>query len=187
MGSRNLAGIASIVVFALASPSLAELPGQITVGKQTLKLNGAGMRTKTFVNIYESGLYLAAPSTDAQKILAADELMSIRVKITSGFVSRSSLVKSFQESLKASTGGKTDKIAKETQALLSALSDEVKKNDIYDFLYVPSRGLYVMKNGKVKGTIPGLHFKQALYGIWLSDSPVDKSLRQALLSGGKRR
>ena len=63
------------------------------------------------------------------------------------------------------------------------LREEVKKNDVYDFVYVPTKGLHVLKNGKVQGVIPGLEFKQAFYGIWLSETPVDSGLRQALLSG----
>ena len=65
----------------------------------------------------------------------------------------------------------------------NSLKDEVQKNDIYDFVYVPAKGLYIMKNGTVKGNVPGLAFKQALFGIWLSDAPVDKGLRQAMLAG----
>ncbi len=171
----------------LAMSAQAELGPQLKIGDQVLMLNGAGGRTKAFVQIYESGLYLQRPSSDARAILEADELMAIRVKITSGLVSRSSLVSSLQEGLAQSTGGKPESIAQETQQLMQTLKDEVKKNDYYDFVNVPNRGLYVLKNGSVQGVIPGLAFKKALFGIWLSDSPVDQGLRQAMLSGGARR
>ncbi len=179
--------IAIVATCMLATSAMAELPAEIKISGNALKLNGAGKRTKTFVQIYESGLYLQKPSRDAKAILEADELMAIRVKITSGFVSRSSLVKSLQESLEKSTGGNTRAIAKETQQFVASLKDEVKKNDIYDFVHVPTKGLYVVKNGSVKGSIPGTAFKKALFGIWLSDAPVDKTLRQAMLSGGNVR
>jgi hypothetical protein len=161
----------------------AELGPQLKIGDQVLLLNGAGVRTKTFVQIYESGLYLLNPSQDSQDILAADELMAIRVRITSGFVSRSALVKSLQDGLAQSTKGEADEFASETEQLTQMLQDEVKKNDVYDFVYVPHKGLCVLRNGKIQGVIPGLSFKKALFGVWLSDSPVDKDLRQAMLSG----
>ena len=170
-----------------ASNALAELSNQLNVGGQSLVLNGSGGRTKAFIQIYESGLYLMTPSRDSKTIIAADELMAIRIKITSGFVSRSSLVSSLKESLESSSGGNMAAIAKETNMFIDSLKEEVKKDDTYDFVHVPNKGLLILKNGSVKGTVPGLAFKKALFGVWLSDAPVDKDLRQAMLSGGLRR
>jgi hypothetical protein len=175
--------LALSLFFALISTACAELGPQLKIGDQSLVLNGAGVRTKTFVPIYESGLYLLKPTKDAQTVLAADEMMAIRIRITSGFVSRASLVSSLQEGLAQSSKGRPDTYERETQQLQQLLQEEVKKNDVYDFVYVPAKGLHVLKNGKMQGVIPGLSFKQALFGIWLSDSPVDKDLRQAMLSG----
>lgn len=186
MTFRNLRFALIVWIFA-AVPVSAELTGQLKISGQTLLLNGSGMRTKTFVHVYESGLYLLAPSRDAHTIMASDELMAIRVKITSGFVDRDSLVASLQEGLRMSTGGKSHEIAGQTKMFVDILKDEVKKNDIYDFVHIPNNGLYILKNGTVQGTIPGLAFKKALFGIWISDAPVDKNLRQAMLSGGVQR
>jgi hypothetical protein len=63
------------------------------------------------------------------------------------------------------------------------LQEEIKKNDTYDFVYVPSEGLNVLRNGKSLGVVPGLEFKKAFFGIWLSDYPVDRDLRKKMLSG----
>ena len=41
---------------------------QISVGGETLKLNGAGLRTKFFMNIYIGALYLGEKSKDAEAI-----------------------------------------------------------------------------------------------------------------------
>lgn len=177
----------SILAMAMCITSIshahADLGPQIKIGEQILRLNGAGVRTKTFVQVYEGGLYLSKPSADSKAILAADELMAIRVKITSGFVTRSSLVASLKEGLAQSYPGAPEELSRETQQLQQLLQDELKKNDVFDFVYMPNKGLCVYKNGKVQGVIPGLEFKKALFGIWLSESPVDKDLRQAMLSG----
>jgi hypothetical protein len=37
------------------------------------------------------------------------------------------------------------------------------------------------KNEVLKGKIPGFDFKKALFGIWLSDKPVDETLKKHLL------
>ena len=175
--------LALVIGFLAPLNARAELGPELSVGGQKLQLNGAGTRSKTFIQIYESGLYLLRPSQDAAAIVAGDELMAIRVRITSRFVSRSSLVESLKEGLVQSTGGKTQEIANETEQFINTLKDEVNKNDVYDFVHVPGKGLYIVKNGQVIGTVPGLAFKQALFGIWLSSTPVDKELRQAMLSG----
>lgn len=175
------------LVTLLPNSAEAKLPREIKIGNQSVVLNGKGTRTKTFVSIYESGLYLLSPSSDAEEILAADQLMAIRIQILSGFVSRAKLVSSLLEGLKKSTDGKIATIEKETQLFLSCLKDEVKKNDIYDFVYRPSQGLYILKNGKMLGNVPGLAFKQAFFGIWLSDQPVDKDLRTAMLRSATKR
>jgi hypothetical protein len=167
----------------LVSQVRAELGPQLKIGDQVLRLNGAGTRTKTFVQIYESGLYLQNLTSDARAILDADELMAIRVRITSGFVSRASLVSSLQDGLAQATGGRADEFAAEIDQLQKILKEEVKRNDVYDFVYVPGQGLHILKNGKSQGAIEGLAFKRAFYGVWLSDAPVDKELRQAMLSG----
>lgn len=164
------------------STASAKLGPELKFGEQVLQLNGSGVRTKSFVTIYEGGLYLVKPNRDAQTILAADEPMAIRIKITSGFVSRPSLVSSLKEGLAKSTKGNTEAIARETEQLQELFQDEVQKNDIYDFVYVPKEGLNVLKNGKAQGVIQGLEFKKAFFGIWLSDSPVDKDLRKGMLS-----
>lgn len=179
--------LAFVISGILVSNLYADLPAKVAVGGVELKLNGAGKRSKYLMSVYESGLYLREPNTDAEKVVEGDELMAIRVKITSSLVGREKLVASLEEGLEASTDGKTEAIARETEQFLECLQDEVAKDDMFDFVYVPNKGLFIMKNGKHKGTVEGLEFKQAFFGIWLSDKPVDKALKQAMLSGSKVR
>jgi len=168
---------------ALISNARAELDNQLNIGERVLRLNGSGVRTKTFVQVYEAGLYLLKPATDAQTVLDSDEPMAVRIKVTSGLVSRASLVSSLKDGLAQANRGKPEGFARETMQLQNLLQEEIKKNDIYDFVYVPSEGLNVLRNGKSLGVVPGLEFKKAFFGIWLSDYPVDRDLRKRMLSG----
>jgi hypothetical protein len=63
------------------------------------------------------------------------------------------------------------------------MQDGIRKNDTCDFVYVPSEGINFLKNGKSLGVVPGLSFKEAFFGIWLSDDAVDRNLRKRMLSG----
>ena len=46
-----------LILMGLTASARAELTASLKIGDQVLQLNGAGVRTKTFVQIYESGLY----------------------------------------------------------------------------------------------------------------------------------
>jgi len=189
--SRNLFKAALILVglsICILDASAAEkLPSQIQVGEHRLMLNGSGVRTKTFLELYVAGLYLTKPSNNSAKILAADDPMALRIKITSGFVSQSSLVDSLEEGFKNTTGGDTREIRKEIEQFREFFTDEIKKGDVFDMVYLPQHGVIVNKNGKLKGAVPGAKFKLALFSIWLSDKPADSALKQALLAPPKVR
>ena len=180
--TRNFLPAICLSLIAISTAS-AELAPQMAAGGKVLRLNGSGGRTKTFVQVYEGGLYLLKPATDAKTVLESDEVMAVRIKVTSGFVSRTSLLSSLKEGLAQSSRGRPDAFARETGQLQQLLQFEIRKNDIYDFVYVPSEGLNVLKDGKNLGVIPGLEFKKAFFGIWLSDSPVDSDLRKKMLAG----
>ena len=40
---------------------------------------------------------------------------------------------------------------------------------------------FANKNGVKKGTIEGLDFKKALFGIWLGNKPADDDLKDGML------
>ncbi|XZE18558.1 chalcone isomerase family protein [Pirellulaceae bacterium SH449] len=158
------------------------LPAEIKAGEHRLVLNGSGARTKAFMELYTAGLYLTKTSNQAGAIIAADEPMAIRIKITSGWVSQSNLLDSLEDGFKNATGGNSREIRREIDQFRECFKDEISKGDVFDILYLPNQGVVVSKNGKFKGNINGPKFKQALFGIWLSDKPADSSLKQALLT-----
>lgn len=176
------------IVIAASNPiTAADLPGHLDAGEYKLVLNGSGVRTKAFVPLYTAGLYLLKPSNSAAEVVRADEPMALRIKITSGFVSQSSLMASLDDGFESSTGGKTQPIREQIQQFRDCFTEDIKKGDTFDMVYTPKHGVIINKNGKLKGVVPGIEFKQALYGIWLSDKPADSSLKQALLTSEKVR
>jgi hypothetical protein len=160
----------------------AELPQQLQAGEHRLVLNGWGTRSNTFLKLYVAGLYLTTPSRDPQTIVAANEPMAIRIKITSGFVSQAKLVASLSEGFDKATGGNTAPIKTEIDQFRECFKDEITKGDVFDIVYVPQHGVIVNKNGRLKGVVAGGEFKKSLFGIWLSDAPADESLKQAMLT-----
>ena len=44
-------------------------------------------------------------------------------------------------------------------------------SDFFEFIYMPDEGTNVLKNSTYIDTIPGIEFKKAFFGIWLSKQP----------------
>ena len=55
--------------------------------------------------------------------------------------------------------------------------------DFYEFIFIPETGIHVLKNNEQVQLIPGLEFKKAFFGIFLSDNPIQKNLKKAMLGG----
>ncbi len=159
----------------------AATPASIEVDGGTLVLNGSGSRTKYLMQMYMGGLYLQKPSRDAAGIIAADAPMAIRLEITSAFVTQEKLVESLREGFHNATGGNVAPIAQEIEQFRQCFAQPITKGDVFELVYLPARGVTVVKNGKPVGVVQGLPFKQAMFGIWLCGRPADESLRVAML------
>ena len=157
------------------------LDNTLNFGNTELILNGAGIRKKAMVlKLYSGGLYLAKKSKDATSIINADETMAIRLVITSSFVSSEAMQEAVNEGFEASTGEKTTPIASEIKKFISFFNDEIVEEDMFDITYQET-GVVVYKNNKELGTIEGLDFKKALFGIWLGKDPADNKLKKGML------
>lgn len=158
-----------------------ELAPTITVGEQELTYNGAGIRKKLFIKLYVGSLYAAQNSNDAAALVSADEAMAIRINVISDFLTRSKMVKALNEGFAKSTGGDTAPVQAGIDQLMELMKDKIKTGNSLTLAYEPGAGTHVMRDGEALSVIPGLAFKQALFGIWLSDSPAQASLKKAML------
>ncbi|CAM2066922.1 Chalcone isomerase family protein [Sulfidibacter corallicola] len=158
------------------------LPDNMKIENQDLVLNGAGLRKKLFIKVYAGGLYVKAKSKDAAAVVKADEPMVVRMHFIYNGVSASKLTTAWNDGFKAATGGKTEPIQKHIDAFNALFTGEAKKNDVYDVIYVPGKGVELKVNGSSKGTVSaGIDFKQALFGIWLGDKPADSGLKKGMM------
>ncbi len=166
----------------VSAHALDGIPKSFKVGGTNLVLNGAGSRTKFIITVYNAGLYLQKKSNDANKIIAANEPMAIRMKIKSGFASAEKIKAALLKGFKNSTGGNTAPIQPQIDQLLTAaFTGKISKGDIFDLVYTPGGGTQVLKNAKSMTVVRGLPIKQALFGIWLSAKPAQSSLKAEML------
>lgn len=157
------------------------VPGDLTLAEKKLLLNGAGTREKYFMDMYVGALYLPAKSSDAKKIIAADESTAITLHIVSSLITSSRMQEAITEGFEKSTGGNTAALKDKINTFTKIFSEAITKQDIFRITYQTKEGLTVYKNGIKKGSIPGLDFKKALWGIWLGDDPADDDLKSAML------
>ncbi|WP_417544646.1 chalcone isomerase family protein [Marinobacter sp.] len=157
MENAFLAGFASLMLAAtLSAPALAltvggvYVPDTYTANSTELQLNGAGTRSKFFIDLYVGSLYVPKAEHDGNAVVDADE----------------------------------PSIQSEIDQFMSVFKEEIKAGDVFDLVYVPGEGVKVFKNSEQKGTVGDLKFKKALFGIWLSDEPAQKSLKKKMLGQG---
>jgi hypothetical protein len=158
------------------------VPRKIEYQGKTLQLNGAGGRSKMWLEVYVQALYLSQLSQDPQFIIDSDTEMAIRIEITSSMVSSNKLTKAMNAGFEKSAGANLDQLRPRIETFKSFLSDAITEKDVFILAYNPlDQTLNVYKNEVLKGKIQGFDFKKALFGIWLSDKPVDETLKKNLL------
>ena len=158
-----------------------EIPDALNKAGLALVLNGAGTRSKFFMDIYISALYLEQTSQDAELILRADKPIGLRLHIVSGLVDSDDLKDAIKDGFEDATGGNLQPIQSQIDQFMKLMNAETQKGDYFDFIYLPQTGLKIYKNDTYQEDIKGLSFKRAFFGIWLGDEPADEDLREEML------
>lgn len=155
------------------------------VAGASLKLNGAGLRTKFVFKVYAAGLYLAAPAKTPAEIYAAKGPKRLKV--------------SFVRETDATTLGKTmsqvmsDNLPREQFGKcipglikLGELFAEKKKMGIGEMFTVdelPGKATLISINNKLAAEISEPEFFNCLMYNYFGDRPADAKLKVALLGG----
>ncbi len=157
------------------------IKNSITINHQKLLLNGAGVRSMFFFNIYIGALYVQNRETNPQKIINSKQTMNIRMIITSSLISSQKMKNGFKDAFKKSlkSGYYTNK--KTIQQFLTTFNTKISKKDIYDFLFYQKNGVMIYKNHKLIQTINSFAFKKALFAIWFGYYPAQESLKKKML------
>jgi hypothetical protein len=109
--------------------------------------------------------------------------MALRIDVTSEMVTADAMKKALSEGLDKSTNNNTGPILNEIEQLSSSFNSDVSSGDFYEFIYIPELGTHVLKNSELVEIIPGFDFKKAFFGIFLSNNPIQKNLKKAMLGG----
>lgn len=153
------------------------LPDTATVNGTSIPLNGMGLREKAgFLDIYVGGLYLAKPTHDGTTAATTDEAKRIVMHFVYK-VSRAQMEESFTEGFANSPGA----TASEMATLSAMLPDSINVGQEVIIDYAPGVGTSMSIAGVKKGTIPGVSFMKALFGIYVGAKPPTADLKAGLL------
>ena len=172
-----------IGIFSVSTISANEPPQAIEFEGSTLILNGKGTRVVFFMKVYDGSLYLETKSKDADEIINSTSPMALRIDVISEMVTADAMKKALSEGFEKSTNNNTNHILEEIKQLSSSFNSAVSTGDFYEFIFIPETGTHVLKNNKLVDIIPGFDFKKAFFGIFLSNNPIQKNLKKAMLGG----
>jgi hypothetical protein len=178
---------AALALLALASPARAvkvggvEFQDAIDVDGAKLTLNGAGIRKKFVIKVYAGGLYLAAPSKDADAIVAADAPKRVRMVFLRD-VSRKQIMDAYRDGFRANSGGPNlEPLLAKLEKLTPAIPDLKEGAEMF-VTYVPGKGTTVAAaGGGAPVTVEGKDFADAMFRNWLGGEPADAGLKEAML------
>ena len=162
----------------------AELAGvtmedNVTIGEQTLVLNGQGLRKKLFIKVYVAGLYLPAKETDAAKVLAADAPRRLEMSFLYG-VGAGKLKDAWNEGLENNTPQASSTVQQGFEKLNGWMEDMAKGEQMV-FTYLPGSGTEVTVKGESRGSIAGKGFADALFACWIGPEPPSADFKDGLL------
>ncbi len=180
---KNILKIFTILTLLITFGSAAKISGVNMPNslQNGLILNGAGIRSKFFFDLYVGGLYLKNKTSNALHVINSDEPMAIKLHITSSLITSKKMMDATMEGFENSTKGNIKPLKKQIDEFINVFKKEIKDGDIYDFVYTPQIGVKIFKNSKLITTIKGLEFKKALFGIWFCEKPAQKSLKKEML------
>lgn len=150
---------------------------------EALQLYGAGLRKFLWIDMYVGVIYLKDKKLTPHQIIHSNEPMALRLHIISSLISKKRTIKAIKDGFDKATKGNASQYQERIDQMIGFFKNEIQPNDIIDLVYKPSGEIRIYRNTNYLGSLNGLDFKQALFGMWLSENAVDKNMREAILNG----
>lgn len=160
-----------------------KLAEEVKLADTPLQLNGAGTRSKLFIDIYVAALYLKTKTPDASNVLSDAGAQRVALHMVYNMGS-GTLLDAFKKAIEANQSpgelAALEARLKKFYAIFDSLSG-VNKGDVILLDYLPGTGTRVTINGLERGTVEGVDIHRALLKIWLGEHPVQDELKKDLL------
>lgn len=174
MAATTLPAAAKTIADVTLSPSL-DTQGQ------PLTLQGAGIRSKFFMDLYVGSLYSSAADISADQVLSGDDLNAIRLNIVSGLITSDKMIDTIEAGFKKAAKGDYDNLKPQIERFIAVFNQPIEEGDQFTLVSIPGTGVEAFKNGELLTLVEGEQFRTTLFGIWLGDDPADDDLKQEML------
>ena len=161
-----------------------DLPDQVLLdgASYNVSINGVGMRTKFFFDIYIGALYLEKAVKTSKQALSQNGSNRVFMHFVYDEVSSEKLVSGWNDGFEENLNDEQLAGLAARIKTFNAMFETVHAGDEILLDYTPSQGTRITIKGEVKGTIEGKDFNQALLNIWLGEEPADDALKEAMLN-----
>ena len=146
-----------------------------------LQLNGIGLRTKFFFDIYIGALYTETAVNSRDAVHALTGPKRIMMHIVYGEVSKEKLVSGWNEGFENNNTSERLAALEKNITRFNSMFPTLVEGDVVTLDFIPDKGTVVTIKGENKGLIAGDAFYAALLDIWLGDEPADDDLKESLL------
>ncbi len=166
------------------------LPRRVRLAGVELQLNGAGVRAVAWFKAFVAALYLGARAGTAAEVIAAPGPKRLQLHLLTD-VPAAELSKALRRGVQRnSSAAEAEQIGGPVEQLAAAIDalGTLRKGDVLDLDWEPSRGVGLLLNGTLKSgprDQPGLS-QPALYAAvlraFIGDRPYDERLKAGLLA-----
>ncbi len=154
-------------------------PPTIEAGGKTLHLMGMGLRKKMIFKVYLASLYLETEAKDGKAAIEPDEVKRVQMHMLRD-LERGKIIEAVREGFQRNSKDQMPALQARLDRFLSAIPD-LKEGEELSVTYVPGRGTLISAAGQQKVTLEGKDFADALFSVWLGQSPVDDELKEEML------
>ena len=137
-----------------------------------------GLRTKMTFKVYVAGLYLEAPSKNADLVLAAEAIRRVEMVMMRD-LEKGKIIEAVEKGFEKNSKAKLPSLKARLDQFNAGLTD-LKEGDKLVITYVPTKGINVQSGAK-SIAIEGKDFADALFAVWLGKYPVDEGLKEGML------
>lgn len=157
-------------------------PTEKNVDGKTLQLNGLGYRKAfVFVKVYTVGLYLENSTQDSQQIIESEQVKQMVTTYLSSKATAEKIKNGFIEMMEKCNPPEMFKQQKKNIDLYASWIDKDMKPGLTSVsTYVPGKGLTLVYQDQLKGTIPDKEFAQMYYRCNVGPQ-AEETVREGLL------
>ncbi|MBM7074508.1 chalcone isomerase family protein [Shewanella sp. 202IG2-18] len=153
----------------------------LNIESKPMLLNGSGVRSKFFFDLYVGSLYLSNTTKDADKAMN-ETFAAIRLNIISGLITKDKMQEAIVEGFEHATHDNVKPIQSQIDEFMSLFDTGIKEGDQFTFVFHKGVGVTAYKNMNKLTDIKNETFRKALMAIWIGDKPAQKSLKKDMLA-----